>query len=59
VAPFRFVRLATLCAAIMCCAGALHLAGDGNASASTPTELRFKSETFPLDRLTPLTAQRP
>jgi hypothetical protein len=43
----------------MCCAGALHLSGQGDASASTPAELRFKSETFPLERLTPLTAQRP
>jgi hypothetical protein len=54
VAPSRFIQLATLCAAIMCCALALHLCGD--ASASTP-EIRFKSETFPLERLTPLTAQ--
>jgi hypothetical protein len=51
VAPFRFVRLATLCALLMCCAGAVHLSGGVDASASTP-EIRFKSETFPLDRLT-------
>jgi hypothetical protein len=53
VAPSRFIQLATLCAAIMCCAGALHLFGGVDASASTP-EIRFKSETFPLERLTPL-----
>jgi hypothetical protein len=27
VAPLRFVRIATLCAALMCCAGTLQLAG--------------------------------
>jgi hypothetical protein len=49
VAPSRFIRLTTLCAAIMCCAGALHLSGGVDASAAAP-EIRFKSETFPLDR---------
>jgi hypothetical protein len=49
VAPFRFVRLATLCAAIMCCAGALHLSEGGNASAAT-AEIHFKSDYFPLER---------
>ena len=55
VAPFRFVRLATLCAAIVCCAGALQLSGGGDATASTP-EIRFKSDYFPLERMT-VTAQ--
>jgi hypothetical protein len=56
VAPFRFVRLATLCAVMMCCAGALHLSGGGDASATTP-EVRFKSETFPIERMTAVTVQ--
>jgi hypothetical protein len=56
MAPFRFVRLATLCALMMCCAGALQLSGGGDASASTP-DIRFKSETFPLERITAITVR--
>jgi hypothetical protein len=53
VAPFRFVLLATVCAVIMCCAGAAQLAGGNRIAATSPSgeiEIRFKSETFPLER---------
>ena len=63
MSPFRFALLATICAAIMCCAGAVQLIGinrivvtDGRIEASTvtlaatPGALGFRSETLPLDR---------
>lgn len=51
MAPFRFIQLATLCAAIMCSAAALQLP-DAGIDASVPSvEIRFKSETFPLERI--------
>jgi hypothetical protein len=63
VAPTRFVLLATICAAIMCCAGAVQLVGinrlvvtDGRIGASPATspsgavDVHFKSDTFPLER---------
>jgi hypothetical protein len=64
MAPFRTTLLATICAAIMCCAGAVQLLGinrivvtDGGVSATLAAAslggtvaLGFKSETFPLER---------
>ena len=58
---FRIVLVATLCAAIMCCAGAAQLFGinrvvvtDGRIQAATSlggaVETAFRSETFPLER---------
>jgi hypothetical protein len=65
--PTHVALLSTLCTAVVCCAGAVQLAGMGRLEAtdrdvrsaiSTVAErsqaagvsLRFKSETFPLER---------
>ena len=45
VAHYRVLILATICALLMCCAGAVQ------ASAATGSvTIEFKSETFPLER---------
>lgn len=55
--PFRFIQLATLCVALMCSAAVLQVPDTGFGAALPSPEIRFKSETFPLERLTPVTVR--